>query len=126
MEDRPIDPSVKDLLDRFTWIDVSRRPGDALPTSPPPALPPPPLFGHRRTKRWPLWAEALVFCLSMVLMPMAASLAFVVVALALPFWCIWIGWRTPRARRPSTPAPRGTIRRREGPTLWDRADRFSP
>jgi hypothetical protein len=91
-----------------------------------PTEPAPPLFGHRRTKRWPLWAEALGFLLLAVLTPAAASLALVALALALPFWCIWRAWRAPGAHRPPTPPEQGATRRRGGRTLWDWADRFSP
>jgi len=132
--DRPLPEPLKRQLDEIFWIQANLRPGEKLsdflpPPAPAPARPLPkrPLFGDRRVKRWPLWAEALAFLVLLVALPAVLSLGIAALAIALPFWCVWRGWQMRNQPKPKPWAPPRVIppyRRRM--SIADEADFYAP
>lgn len=129
--ERRLPVPLEHQLDEIAWLQANLRPGENLADFLPPSTarqhPPRPLFGSRKVKRWPLWAEALAFVLLAIALPALLSLAIAALAIALPFWCIWRGWQLRHQPKPPTWAPPRVIPPfRKRLTLWEKADRFAP
>lgn len=132
--ERPLPEPLKRKLDEVFWIQANLRPGEKLedffppaPSAPARRLPERLLFGDRRVKRWPLWAEALAFLAVLVALPTLMSLAVAAVALVLPFWCIWRGWQQRNQPKPKPWAPPRYIPPYRKPmSIADEADLYAP
>lgn len=127
------DPILQRELEQITWIEAQLRPGEKLEDflPPPRENSTPDLFGQRKCKPWPWWANVaalLGVALVWQQLLLAACLSLLGLFVGLPFWLVFTGWRDRHKPKPKPWAPPRVLspyRRREHPS--ETASRkFSP